>query len=358
MPKNQNYKRRPRKNNKRRQPRAGINRLAINKVPRPITYRHRAAYMKVRETYKFYIQPSLTSTGDPPNVVKTQHPVMIDMVLNSPFTWKGTNFISKGADMVVNAEPTITGYDGTNAASCTVTPGLYEDSSRPGGDRSQTFAGAKFTTGMVVGAQVQTNYTPMMNSGVVSQPGYVAHIRSSSNDFGGLTDANASFETLSKIPFVQWKRVRGPAIGIIGGNSSATVQDPICRSVGLKTNHSVARWNNVSDLNDCKDRFSWRLNDPEGGTKFVPEMDHLTWALIPELTKDTLGEATPAPAGILTISINKTIKFSEPLSGKGDLDTANLPPVYASSYMKPLFANYGAGALYNATKRAAFRHRK
>lgn len=329
-------RRKPRARTRRTRGAFAGKRLAIARVPRPLTHRHRAGLMKTLETYKFYIDPKVTSTGDP--AVLTQHPVMIDMVLNSPFSWKGSTYLSKGADMIVNAEPVITSYDGTNADSCTVTPGIYEDSSRPGGDRTQTFAGAKYTTGMVVGAQVQTQYTPIMNSGVQAQPGYIAHIRSSSNDFGGLTDANANFETLSKIPFVQWKRVRGPAVGLIGGNNTAVVQDPLCRSVALKTNHSVAKWNNVSDLNDCKDRFSWRLNDPMGGTKFVPEMDHLTWALIPELTKTTLGgNATPSPAGILTIQIRKTIRFSEPLSGKGDLDTANLPPLYGVPYKKPVY---------------------
>ena len=331
-------------------------RLAIARVPRPITYRHRQAYMKTRETYKFYVQPKLTTVAD----VKTQHPVMIDIVLNSPYSFTGTTYKSIGADMIVNSEPSIVGYTGTNGDAATVVPGLYEDSSRPGGDRSQTYAGAKFANAMIVGASVQSNYTPVMNSGVACQPGYIAHIRSSSNDFGGLTQDNASYETLSKIPFVQWKRVRGPATGIIGGNSTATVQDPLTRSVNLKTNHSVAKWNNVTDLNDSKDRFAWHLNNPDPSGGIIPqERDHLTWALIPELTQETLGGvATPAPAGVLTLTINKTIRFSEPLSGKAELDTANLPPVYGSKYLKPLFQNYGAGALLNATKRAAFRHRR
>lgn len=352
------YRRKKRVNKKKNTAFKG-KRLAIARIPRPISYRHRQAYMKTRETYKFYVQPKLTSTGTDP-VVKTQHPVLIDIVLNSPYSFSGTTYKSIGADMVVNSEPAIVGYDGTNGASATVCPGLYEDGSRPGGDRGNGFAGAKFSNAMIVGAKVVSNFTPMMNDGVTNQPGYIAHIRSSANDFGGLTQDNSTFENLSKLPFVQWKRVRGPATGIIGGNSTATVQDPLGRSVSIATNHSVAKWNNVTDLNDSKDKFAWHLNSPDPTGGIIPsERDHLTWALIPELTKDTLGgNATPAPAGILTLVIDKTIRFSEPLSGKEDMKTANLPPVYGSRYLKPLFQNYGAGALYNATKKMAYRHRK
>lgn len=326
-------------------------RLAIAKIPRPLTYRSRAAYMNTRETYKFYIQPKLTTVAD----VKTQHPVLIDIVLNSPFSFTGTSYISMGADAIVNSEPAIVGYTGSNGASATVCPGLYEDTSRPGGDRSNSNAGAKFSNAMITGCKVKSNFTPVMNSGVACQPGYIAHIRSSSNDFGGLTDANASFETISKLPFCQWKRVRGPATGIIGGNASATVQDPICRSVNLTTNHSVKKWNNVQDLNDAKDKFGWNLNSPDPTGGIIPsERDHLTWVLIPELTKTTLGgNATPAPAGVLTITIDKMIRFSEPLSGKGDLNTANLPPVHNS-----FFKQYGARSMGSAIHRMAYRHRR
>ena len=304
MPYNRKYKK---KRMIKKKPKSAFKgkRLAISKVPRPLTYRSRAAYMNTRETYKFYIQPKLTTVAD----VKTQHPVMIDMVLNSPYTFTGTTYKSIGADMIVNSEPAIVGYTGTNGDAATVVPGLYEDASRPGGDRSQSNAGAKFANGLITGAKVRTNFTPVMNSGVACQPGYIAHVKSSSNDFGGLTQDNANFENLSKIPFVQWKRVRGPATGIIGGNNSATVQDPICRSVSLSTTHSVKSWNQVADLNDAKDKFGFHLNDPDSAQGIIPsERDHLTWVLIPELTKNTLGgNATPAPAGVLTLEKSSSV---------------------------------------------------
>lgn len=307
-------------------------RLAIARVPRPVTYRDRSAYMKTRETYKFFIDPAVTSTGDP--AVLSQHPWMIDITMNSPYSFR-TGYKSVGANMICNSEPSITEYSGTNGDAATVTPGLYETGDRPGGDRSAGFAGAKYTTAMVTGAKVISNFTPVQAGNVKTQPGYLFHIKSSSNDFGGLTQSNADYNTLSKVPFVKWKRIRGPIVSkmtsvptTVGGT------DALSRSVSLTTNHSVAQWNNVTDLNDCKDRFSWQLNNPDQ-VEAPAERDHLVIGGIPELSAVTLGGAensSQAPAGILTITIMKTIKFSEPLSGKGDLDTANLPPVLKSRY--------------------------
>jgi hypothetical protein len=330
-------------------------RLAIARVPRPINYRHRAAYMKTQETYKFFIDPKITGGS----ADGTQHPIMIDLVLNSPYTFR-TTYLSTGTAMIANSEPTIVKYDGTNGDVATVTPGLYEDASRPGGERGSTtpYVGAKFTTGMVVGAKVQSNFTPVLaTDGASVQPGYIAHIRSSGNDYGGIQQATGNYTTLSKLPFVQWKRVRGPAISNIAGSVAAPeIADKLSRSVTLTTKHSVAKWNNVSDLNDCKDRFSFHLSNPDDPAQ-TQELDHLSWILIPELEKATLGKAVQTCAGVLTLTINKTIKFSEPLSGKGDIGTANLPPVWGSTYMKPLIKRYGAGALYNASKSYAYRHR-
>lgn len=274
--------------------------------------------MKTREQYKFFIDPKVNSDD-------TQSAVMLDFVLNSPYTYK-TGYVNKGGEAVVAAEPVITAFDDTNGDVCTVAPGIYEDSTRPGGDRSTSHVGCKFTTGMVTGAKFVTQFTPTQAANIKTQPGYCGHIRSSSNDDGGLTQSNASFATLSKLPFCQWRRVRGPIVNTLDTlPGSIGASDQLSRSVRLVTNHSCAKWNGVKDIADCRDRFSWQLNDK---TKSPIELDHVTWFLIPELTKDTLGVALQPPSGILTVTIEKFIVFTEPLSGKGNLDTANLPTVY------------------------------
>lgn len=338
-----NYKRRPRRV-KRRVARSSAfkgKRLAISRVPRPVTYRDRSAYMKTQETYKFFIDPKVTTTGSGESAVLSQHPWMIDITMNSPYSFR-SGYKSVGADMICNSEPSITEYTGSNGDGATVTPGLYETGDRPGGDRSAGYAGAKYTTAMVTGCKVTTNFTPVQAGDIKVQPGYLFHIRSSSNDFGGLTQNNADYTTLSKIPFVKWKRVRGSIVSKLTSTPTTVGgTDALSRSVSLTTNHSVAEWNNVTDLNDCKDRFSWQLNNPDQ-VEAPEERDHLVIGGIPELSAVTLGGAsnsTQAPAGILTLTIRKTIKFSEPLSGKGDLDTANLPPVYPSAYKKGVTRN-------------------
>jgi hypothetical protein len=312
--------------------------------------------MNTTETYKFFIDPKITGGS----ADGSQHPIMIDMVLNSPYTFRST-YLSTGTAMIANSEPAIVKYDGTNAAAATCTPGLYEDASRPGGDRgagTTPFVGAKFTTAMVTHATVTSNFTPVMaTDGASVQPGYIAHIRSSGNDYGGIQQATGTYSTLSKLPFVQWKRVRGPVISNIAGNvASPEIGDKLSRSVNITTSHNVARWNNVTDLNDAKDRFSWHLSNPDS-TVETQELDHLTWCMIPELEKGTLGKAVQTSAGVLTINIKKRIQFSEPLSGKGDLATANLPPVFASSY-KNLFghaASFASGYMkYNQRHRVPY----
>lgn len=292
----------------------------ITRVQKAVTYRSRASSMKTRETYKFFIDPKNTTVGD------EQSAVMLDFVLNSPYSLS-TGFIDKGAQAVVNAEPAVVEFDGTNGDVATVAPGIYENSSRPGGDRTGgAYTGCKFSQAYVTGAKFTSSFTPVQAANIKCQPGYCGTIRSSSNDDGGLTQANATFTNISRLPFVTWRRVRGPIVNTLDTlPGSIGASDVLSRSISLTTKHSVSKWNNVSDMNDVKDRFSWSLNSK---TDQPTERDHITWFLIPELQKSTLGgTALQPPAGILTVTIDKYIMFTEPLSGKGDLATANLPQV-------------------------------
>lgn len=310
--------------------------LPIQRVPRPVNYRSRSAYMNTTETYKFFIDPKVSTDNSttPPTV--TQHPVAIDFMLNSPYTFK-TGYKLATSDAVVNSEPAITEFTGSNGDTCTIVPGLHEDASRPGGDRSASYIGCKYSNGMITGAKIDFQFTPTQSANVKTQPGYCGTIRHSSNNFGGISDAKGNFSQISSLPFVQWRRVRGPLTNTLADlPGSVGASDVLSRSVRLSVKHSVKRWNTVADLSDAKDKFAFQLNAPNEGS--IPtELDHCTWFLIPELQKETLGGvALQAPSGILTVKIRKHIRLSEPLDGAEALDTANLPPVYESRSLQSM----------------------
>lgn len=310
--------------------RGGNNRRRIARVIRPLTMRPTSAIQKLVYTNTFRCIPGLNGGQ--------QQNFNFQILLNSPwlfaYDWNDVANLS-GQSLVPNEAITPVPQNNIPLAQTMIMPGVKEGGGQPFN---------KYQNGFVTGTKITVVATPINNpNGKPIQLGYLyAHKGSAATSrLGG--DKNIT--DLSKLPFVQMKKLMGAQTATLQGASTGN-------SSRLTITHSPRKWNNVKDLRDNK-QFAFNTKTNAGAGSLPGELDFVSIGVIPALNSYTVpggSEETQATNFQLQLRVEQSILWTEPLD-QAETGTGNLAYPVPANQMN----NFASG-MYRATRYMASRY--